>query len=83
MKTAVILILSTLLLGCAEFNATKSGIATYGAQAADAELEIAEWGVCQAVTMGAWQRRYGNNIDKINGWNNLCSHKFSVQGIQQ
>lgn len=67
------LILLFLVSGCAEFSAFKSGVASHGASAADEALAVSEWGVCKAPTMGAWQRRYGNNPDKAAGWRGLCS----------
>lgn len=75
MKTVLVLIFVMLAVGCAELNAAKAGVAIHGARAADTELEVAEWGVCQAVTMGAWQRRYGSKPDKIDGWRKLCSRE--------
>lgn len=72
MKTVLVLMM-LFLAGCAELNAAKAGVAVHGARASDTELEVAEWGVCQAPTMGAWQRRYGNKPDKIDGWRKLCA----------
>ena len=71
MKTVLVVFL-LLLTGCAEFGAVKTGIASHGAQAADEALDVAEWGVCEAVTMGAWQRKYGRDAAKVEGWKRLC-----------
>jgi hypothetical protein len=71
MKTVLVIVL-LLLTGCAEFSAVKTGIASHGAQAADEALDVAEWGVCEAVTMGAWQRKYGMDAAKVEGWKRLC-----------
>ena len=71
MKTVLVIVL-LLLTGCAEFSAVKTGIASHGAQAADEALDVAEWGVCEAVTMGAWQRKYGRDAAKVEGWKRLC-----------
>lgn len=75
---AAILALVVLFTGCAELSAVKSGIATHGASAADDALEAAEWGVCKAPTMGAWQRRYGSLPDKADGWRRLCGSSVTV-----
>lgn len=72
MKT-VLVILILLISGCAEMGSIRSGIANHGANAADQALESAEWGLCKSVTMGAWQRRYGNSPVKAEGWRKLCS----------
>ena len=72
MKTVLVVFL-LLLTGCAEFGAVKSGIASHGAKAADEALDVAEWGVCEAPTMGAWQRRYGKDATKVDGWKQLCT----------
>ena len=72
MKTALVVFL-LLLTGCAEFSAVKTGIASHGAQAADEALDVAEWGVCEATTMGAWQRKYGKEAAKVEGWKQLCT----------
>lgn len=68
----IVLMVCVMLSGCAEFSAVKSGLASHGAQAADEELAVAEWGVCKAPTVGAWQRRYGGNSGKAAGWRMLC-----------
>lgn len=74
-KWIVVLIAAVIasLSGCAEFSAVKTGVASHGAQAADEALIVSEWGVCQATTMGAWQRRYGADPVKADGWRKLCS----------
>lgn len=61
------------LSGCAGYDTVKTAVATNGAKAADEELQAAEWGVCEATTMGAWQRRYGTQPDKVDGWRRLCT----------
>lgn len=75
---ALIILFSLLASGCAEFSAVRSGVASHGANAADQALSTAEWGVCKGVTMGAWQRRYGNNPRKTMGWRDLCSESATL-----
>lgn len=72
MKTVLVLLI-LMLTGCAEMSAFRFGFASHGADVADQALATAEWGVCKAPTMGAWQRRYGNNPEKAEGWRKLCS----------
>jgi len=64
--------------GCTQYGIVKSAVAINGAKAADAELEVSEWGVCEAPTMGAWQRRYGTSPEKIDGWKKLCTKSVSA-----
>lgn len=68
-----ILTVSLLLLlgGCAQWDAMATGIAQYGAQAADRELDAAVWAMCQAGTRGALQRRF-NTDEKMKALNLVC-----------
>lgn len=74
----LVFLVAAMMTGCAEFGVAKTAIAVNGAKAADAELEVAEWGVCEATTMGAWERRYGTSPDKIDGWKKLCTKSVSA-----
>jgi hypothetical protein len=58
--------------GCAGWSSVKAGVANNGALVADEALGAAEWGVCDAATIGAWKRRYGNDSGKVEGWRALC-----------
>ena len=68
---------ASLLPGCAELQVAKQAVADNDAKAADAELEVSEWGICNAATIGAWMRRYGNDPEKVEGWKRLCSKKVT------
>lgn len=70
---AAISIVSILVSGCAEFGAIKSGVATHGANLADEALITGEWTICQAITVGAWKRAYGNDAEKAAAWRALCA----------
>ena len=59
--------------GCAEFRATRIGISDHGAQAADEVRITSEWSLCNAITVGAWRRAYGQDSIKAQGWRELCS----------
>ena len=61
------------LSGCASWNNFQTAVAVNGANLADEELQSSLWGVCEAVTMGAWQRKFGANPEKAKGWAVLCS----------
>ena len=61
----------TSLGGCAEWTATKSGIAAHGAQASDAALEASLWQVCYASPVGAVRRRFQSELD-VKAWQQFC-----------
>lgn len=70
---ALALILVVTLSGCAGFSAVKTTVAIEGAKAADEALRVSEWGVCEATTVGAWKRKFGQNHEKADAWRKLCS----------
>lgn len=53
-----------LLTGCAEWYAVKSGVGSYGAEAADEILDTALWTICEASTTGAIKRRFKTDEEK-------------------
>jgi hypothetical protein len=57
MKLAILLSV-ILLTGCAEWQAIKSGIGSYGAEASDEVLDSAIWTICNASPVGAHKRRF-------------------------
>ncbi|MDZ4254246.1 MAG: hypothetical protein U1A72_16890 [Sulfuritalea sp.] len=65
-----------LLLGACGFTpegeAIRMAVKQYGAQAASAELDNLEWAFCNAVTIGAFKRKYGASPDKVKAWRTLC-----------
>jgi hypothetical protein len=73
MKTFLAIVSVIGLAGCAEWGAIKSGVASHGTKAADEQLEVAEWGICKATTIGAWMRRYGSDAEKKAAWAKLCT----------
>lgn len=72
MKTALIL-MALFLSGCASWETLQAGVAIQGARAADEALQVHEWGICEAATVGSWKRRYGQDPDKADAWAKLCS----------
>lgn len=75
MKTVLVILSIFGLSGCAGWETFQAGAAVQGARAADEALQVANWGVCEAVTMGAWQRRYGQDQEKARAWATLCGRQ--------
>ena len=69
-----------LLSGCAEYRAI---IATNGAEAADAQLEAAEWSECKLPSAGALERKYqlftNPGGPKAASWRGLCYGKTHTE----
>ena len=70
----IVLLVSIIVLsGCAEYRAL---VGSYGAEAADAQLEAAEWSECKLPSAGALERRYSLYSDpsnpKAKSWRGLC-----------
>lgn len=70
-----------LMLGCAEWQAVKSAVGTYGSSASDEALATALWTVCNASPVGAIERRF-NTPARAKLWNSLCVDEdaFSLEG---
>jgi hypothetical protein len=67
----VLTIAATGLSGCAEWQATRAGIADHGAQASDAALQDARWWMCNASPVGALRRSIQSPRD-LAAWQQLC-----------
>ena len=69
----ILLSLLVVLSGCDEYRAM---VGTYGAGAADAQLEASEWAECKLPSAGALERRYSLFSDpsnpKATSWTGLC-----------
>lgn len=78
MKAAIAVLALLMLAGCAGWSSLKYGVAKEGAIVADEALDASEWGVCEATTMGAWQRRYGTAPAKADGWRALCGRSVTL-----
>lgn len=68
-------LVASVLTGCAEFRAVQTGVATHGAQAADAAMSTAKWEVCTATTVGALERELGGDKARTFGWMLFCDKK--------
>lgn len=74
MKT-LSLVAVLVISGCGltrEGDAVRAAVRDYGAKAADAELENLEWGICNAASIGAVNRRYPSGSKKAAGRAALC-----------
>jgi len=78
MKTLIAIAMLSLITGCAEYGAVKSGIASHGAQMADEARTTAEWTLCDAITVGAWRRGYAGDQRKAAAWQALCAPAAAV-----
>ena len=65
------------LLGCAEWQAIKSGIGSYGASGSDEALDTAIWTICKAAPIGSYKRRFKTN-EEIVAVNILCESHLQV-----
>ena len=61
-----------MVAGCAGIGDTSAP--TLAAQhAADQIRNVAEFQLCNAITVGAWQRAYAPNPQRATGWRLLCT----------
>ena len=60
------------LLGCAQYTMYTKAVATEGAKIADEALTDNKWFMCNALTVGAWMREFGNDSAKAEAWKTLC-----------
>jgi len=70
--TPTYVVLALLLGGCASYYRAKSQVIESGAEVADAVLADAELIQCRVISIGAWQRRFGQSQDLMDAWNTLC-----------
>ncbi len=68
-----ILFLLCLVPGCAQWNVAQGIVADRGAAVADEVLQSSEFTLCKAITVGAWQRAYGQSAERADAWRKLCS----------
>lgn len=72
MKTIVCIIALT-FAGCTQLDAARDSTINTTAVAADHALVDAELVMCRGITVGAWQRAYGQNPVRAQAWKTLCS----------
>lgn len=67
----ILIVIGLTLGGCAEWNATKIGVASHGAEASDAALETSLWQMCYASPVGAVRRRF-QSAEDVRAWQDIC-----------
>ncbi len=71
-KLSYLCIIFLMLSGCAEWQAIKSGIGSYGAEASDEVLDSAIWTICSAAPIGSHKRRFKTD-DELKALEVLCA----------
>lgn len=69
----MIIVVLSLVSGCSTIVPLADSILPKAAEAADGMRDGAEYTLCNAITMGAWRREYGDNPRKAAGWALLCN----------
>lgn len=70
----ILLILAALSLGaCAQYDLATGLVKERGAAFYDETLIASEFVICQAASVGAVQRRYGQTDETAAAWRKLCS----------
>ena len=77
MRLSVMALIALLLSGCSGLDAFRSGIADHGAEVSDRALVDAQWLMCNAVSVGAWRRAFGNSPEKAAAWRTLCAETMT------
>lgn len=73
MKKILALVIIASLSGCASFDMAKMATASSGAKSMDEAREVAEWTLCNGISVGAWRRAYAENPQKAQAWVALCA----------
>jgi len=73
MKAVSLLLISLLLSGCAATHGYATIVAEKAATAADIALADLEYLMCDGITVGAFDRRYGRDQGKVAAWRKLCT----------
>lgn len=64
MRYLIVMAAAVLLAGCAEFQALKSAVGSYGGDAADETLDASIWYICEGTSKGASDRRFKTAEEK-------------------
>lgn len=62
------------LTSCAEWQALKSGIGSYGAEASDEVLDSAIWTICNAAPIGSHKRRFKTD-EELQALKVICENR--------
>jgi len=60
------------LAGCAEIRVIRQSVGLYGAEAADQAVDTAVWTLCQGSSIGAINRRFVTESQKV-AYRTICS----------
>jgi hypothetical protein len=74
MRYALVLVLAA-LAGCSaipQYEAAKPVVIDKASQANDEALVDAMLVICRGVSVGAWQRAFGNSPERAAAWRTLC-----------
>jgi hypothetical protein len=75
----VILLASVLLFsGCAQLDVYESILSKKGAEFYDRELNKLIYLKCEALSVGAWNRKYGNDLELANAWRVECRRQSAA-----
>lgn len=74
-RPILILALASLTLGCgftSYGDLARDVISVEGAKAMDEGLKNAEWGLCEAASIGSIKRRYGTSAERAKEYQDFC-----------
>ncbi|HEX6827276.1 MAG TPA: hypothetical protein VF077_13235 [Nitrospiraceae bacterium] len=79
MKCTLLIGLGFIVLasGCAS-----SGIVQSAADAEDQALQTSLWTMCQAISVGAWERAFGQDKQAAQAWKELCRRTISEAPVK-
>lgn len=75
-KLLIVGCLGASLMGCAnsgQFFAGQKLIVDVAEKAADEQMVVAKFNICNVPTVGAWLRAYGSDPTKADAWRTLCA----------
>lgn len=70
--TRLFLILLLILTGCAQIDPIQTQAIAVIADTADRGLADSELFMCRGTTIGAWERRFGQDQEQAQAWKTLC-----------
>ena len=74
MKPILTVLALSLLAGCS----TLTNLVSAGAEANDAAVTTAETTLCRGISIGAWMRAYGSDVNRAKAWKVLCDEKIGA-----
>ena len=74
MKSVLAVLALSFLAGCS----TLTGLVSRGAELNDAAVTTAETTLCRGISIGAWMRAYGQDVNRAKAWKVLCDEKIGA-----